>query len=214
MPSAQSAAEVLASLQQLRLALELRARARLQQISLELHERARRAAERICAVPWEDAVDRIRPVSRRALAACSVSSASITALTTFAAILAFTAGGLIVRPRATFCELLGTARRRLHRRRRPAFRPLPGRAGTRAPSGEEGRRHARQGGGGKAVSRRTRRARSDGDGARDAAMGVRLVRDDARGEELPAGAVLRARWVGGEVIRACDVLAYLIENLC
>ena len=109
MPSAQSAAEVLASLQQLRLALELRARARLQQISLELHERARRAAERIRAVPWEDAVDRvrnyplrehaadaidrIRPVSRRALAAFTVASASTAALTTFAAILAFTAGG-------------------------------------------------------------------------------------------------------------------------
>ena len=127
MPSAQSAAELLASLQQLRAALELGARARLQQISLalgaELHERARRAAERIRDVPWEDAVnrvrnyplrvnaadaiDRIRPVSRRALAACTVSSASTAAIVALAAILALTAGGLIVRPRATFCELLG-----------------------------------------------------------------------------------------------------------
>ena len=54
MPSAQSAAEVLASLQQLRVALELGAQARLQQIKLalaraELHERACRAAERIRA---------------------------------------------------------------------------------------------------------------------------------------------------------------------
>ena len=46
------------SLQQLRLALELRARARLQQVRLaleraELHERARRAVERIRAVARE-----------------------------------------------------------------------------------------------------------------------------------------------------------------
>ena len=58
MPSAQSTAEVLISLQQLRLALELRARARLQQVRLaleraELHERARRAVERIRAVARE-----------------------------------------------------------------------------------------------------------------------------------------------------------------
>jgi len=46
-------------------------------------------------------------MSQRALAACTVASASTAALTTFAAILAFTAGGLIVRPHATFCELLG-----------------------------------------------------------------------------------------------------------
>ena len=128
MPSAQSATELLASLQQLRVALELTARARVQQLRLtleraELHERARRAAEQIRAVPWEDAVDRVRnyplrehaadiiervrPMSQRALAACTVASASIAALASFAAILALTAGSLILRPRATFCELLG-----------------------------------------------------------------------------------------------------------
>ena len=44
-----------------------------------------------------DAIDRIRPMSQRALAACTVSSASAAALTTFAAILAFTAGGSAAR---------------------------------------------------------------------------------------------------------------------